>query len=291
MARINVAPEILVNPRFQRLVRKLGGDADKALGLLIRFWWAAQRHWGDNKALIPKDEFDLGDFEHLAEVGLAIVTDAGVKARGADKHFDWYLQRLQTASFAGQKSAEARREKYGTAVPLHARNAPNQNRTTGSEDVRTPPNQTRTTTEPNPNVLALTPVLVPTLDRDIVIAKAITRPTTPPAGELVDIWNSHCSSSLSQVTKVTTKRKQKLLARLREEPDLAYWEQTIKRIAASAFCRGEGTQGWRASLDWLIANDTNHAKVNEGKYDDPGSRTVSLEDRAREIFGDDYEAN
>jgi hypothetical protein len=55
-------------------------------------------------------------------------------------------------------------------------------------------------------------------------------------------------------------------------PDLDWWRLVFQRIQDSPFCRGEtggrnGQAPWTADLDWIIANDTNAAKVLEGKYD------------------------
>lgn len=132
MARINVEDNLLTNPRFQALVSRMGGDTEKAIGRLIRFWWAAQRHWCKNNSLIPLDEFELGDFGHLKEVGLAEIRADGVYARGAKEHFEWYRTLIDAAAKGGRKSAESRREKYGNATPHNARNAPKQNRTDAS---------------------------------------------------------------------------------------------------------------------------------------------------------------
>lgn len=93
MARVNVESDVLANPRFHALVRRCGGDLEKALGRLVRFWMAAQRHWGDDCGLIPDGEFAISDFEHLIEVGFAEKRPGGVYAKGSEKHFAWYLQK------------------------------------------------------------------------------------------------------------------------------------------------------------------------------------------------------
>lgn len=146
MPRINIEDDILWNPRFQALTRRLDGDIEKAIGRLIRFWWAAQRHWGKDRNLVPIEEFSVGDFEHLVDVGLAEIRPEGVYARGAQEHFDWYLSRVKSASAAGKASAAVRKKKYGTAVPSRAKNRTSTERPFESVAERT---------EPNPNPLPL----------------------------------------------------------------------------------------------------------------------------------------
>jgi hypothetical protein len=109
--------------------------------------------------------------------------------------------------------------------------------------------------------------------RDDIVLLRNTHPTTPPAEGLLGVWNSSCGPSLPKASKLTPKRKEKVLARLREEPELDYWRLTVEKLAASSFCTGNSEQGWRASFDWLIANDTNHVKTNEGKYDNKSDST------------------
>lgn len=91
--------------------------------------------------------------------------------------------------------------------------------------------------------------------------EAPSRPTKPI--DLMDLWNCH-RGSLSAAQKMTKKREAQCRVRLREEPDPAYWESVVCKMAASTFCRS----GKWANFDWLIVNDTNHVKVAEGKYDD-----------------------
>jgi hypothetical protein len=57
----------------------------------------------------------------------------------------------------------------------------------------------------------------------------------------------------------------KIRARLRKNPDLEYWKKVFQGVSESPFLRGDnGT--FKATLDWLIKNDTNSQKVYEGQY-------------------------
>jgi hypothetical protein len=87
--------------------------------------------------------------------------------------------------------------------------------------------------------------------------------------ELFDLWNSHCGD-LSKAARLTETRADKIRTRLKEEPDLSYWEKAIRNLAASEFCR---KSGW-CSFDWLIENDTNHVKAFEDKFRDQKRETA-----------------
>lgn len=82
----------------------------------------------------------------------------------------------------------------------------------------------------------------------------------------VELWNDTCPDFPS-VKKLTAKRRDKIRARLRDEPDLMAWAEVFAKISASEFCKGVNKMGWRASFDWITANAENYVKVLEGNYD------------------------
>jgi hypothetical protein len=82
----------------------------------------------------------------------------------------------------------------------------------------------------------------------------------------LEIWNAETTAPLPKALTLGSSRLRKVHARLREHaPD--WWQAAIRRVEASAFCRGANDRGWVATFDWLMANDENVAKVIEGKYD------------------------
>ena len=98
-------------------------------------------------------------------------------------------------------------------------------------------------------------------------AFALLTATVPDAVEtLRGIWNEHRAQTQPEWREMGAKRRKAAQARVRER-SLDEWEAVVKRIAASAFCRGENERGWRADPDFLLRPDT-AAKVLEGKYDD-----------------------
>jgi len=85
-----------------------------------------------------------------------------------------------------------------------------------------------------------------------------------------DRWNR--KPGLPKIRAITNGRKAKLRARLREKTFADNWGKIIDQIAASDFLIGKNDRGWRADIDWVLANDTNYAKVLEGKYNGGNGR-------------------
>ena len=106
---------------------------------------------------------------------------------------------------------------------------------------------------------------------------AAPKPTPPieRPEDLQALWNAEAHPALPRWKELTDTRRRKAAARLRDRP-LAEWREIIRRISASAFCRGEDGKGWKASPDWLLQSDT-ATKVLEGKYLRPGESPQELQ--------------
>lgn len=90
---------------------------------------------------------------------------------------------------------------------------------------------------------------------------------SPTPVSFLEIWNANCGQ-LPKVSEITNGRERKLKARLKAKPDFAKdFTDAVKHAATNAFLSGDNDRGWKAGFDWLIANDTNHVAVLEGKYD------------------------
>lgn len=119
-------------------------------------------------------------------------------------------------------------------------------------------------------------------DGTVGVPRAVCR-----AADLVELWNSTTKPPLPRCRELTDERRRKVRQRLRKRPSLTDWRAIFERIDNSQFCRGEagsrdGHQPWVADFDWIIANDTNSAKVLEGKYDNRGSPKPTLVGGARQ---------
>lgn len=66
-------------------------------------------------------------------------------------------------------------------------------------------------------------------------------------------WNAAVEhAGLPRVTRLSAARKRHVLARLKDEPDLAVWSRAFALIAADPFCRGTNDRGWRANFDYAL---------------------------------------
>jgi hypothetical protein len=86
---------------------------------------------------------------------------------------------------------------------------------------------------------------------------------------LQNLWNERIKlskSGLRNVIQNSKDRKSKERLRLKSR-DEESWTTVFDKINNSTFCCGENDQQWKASYDWIMANETNAIKVLEGKYD------------------------
>jgi hypothetical protein len=94
--------------------------------------------------------------------------------------------------------------------------------------------------------------------------------------QLLDLWNEISPIPGLRPVEMTEERRRKMLSRLKWKADRGFWRTVFEKVRDNPFLRGE-TKGWKATLDWLIKNNTNPMKVYEGQYDDqkprpPGGR-------------------
>jgi hypothetical protein len=92
------------------------------------------------------------------------------------------------------------------------------------------------------------------------------------AAAVVELWNSFCN--LPKVRQLTPSRAKKLGQRLNDPFFTEHWQAGIARAAASAFCTGQGSSGWKANLDWFLRPDS-LTKLLEGDYDGPIRRSTA----------------
>jgi hypothetical protein len=94
--------------------------------------------------------------------------------------------------------------------------------------------------------------------------------TTSRPEEFASVWNS-LRGPLPQVREFTDSRRRKIKVRMTQGLTLAKFEEVVRRCVSTPFLVGENDRGWQADFDWLIENDTNMAKVMEGKYEHGGN--------------------
>lgn len=117
MARINIEECWWTDPRRSALILALGGEM-QADWTALRAWRLAQEFWKHERSLVPKDLFDLiPNSGELVRVGLAVVRDSFVYVRGSGTYLEWVAEKRAQAQAAGKRSAEARKNKTGSAQP------------------------------------------------------------------------------------------------------------------------------------------------------------------------------
>ena len=100
---------------------------------------------------------------------------------------------------------------------------------------------------------------------------------TPP--EMVELWNSTCAlAGLPKIIRLTKTRLNKIRLRIKEyDSNPTFWESLFQRIVHTPFLIGENKRGWRVNADFVFDNDTNIARILEGKYDEsPNKDDTSL---------------
>jgi hypothetical protein len=80
---------------------------------------------------------------------------------------------------------------------------------------------------------------------------------------IIDLWNEVNPLYQKVPVALTSNRAEKLRARIKENPDLAYWRRIFENIRDIPFLRGEGPRGWKATLDYVIRNDTKGREIYE----------------------------
>lgn len=113
MARINVDDKLFLDPRYQKLVAKLGCPK-LALGNLLTAWFLAQRYWVPNKQEIPISVWNESDIsEELFKLGLAKLSTASVYVRGTEERCEWLFSVRERGSKGGSTRAARRLKSLG----------------------------------------------------------------------------------------------------------------------------------------------------------------------------------
>ena len=86
--------------------------------------------------------------------------------------------------------------------------------------------------------------------------------------QIVAAWNAG-RGPLPEIKKLTETRRRKITSRIQSDSEfLKTFIAAVQKAARTPFLCGAGKNGWRATFDWMIENDTNAIAVIEGKYDD-----------------------
>lgn len=266
MARINIEDKLFTDARFIALCNKV--PRREAIGMIVDAWYLAQRYWLTDQKYIPDEEFKMAGLEPLVDCLFAKKMDNGYYIRGSEEQFDW----LKVKQLAGKKSAEIRKNKFGSAQP--------QKGVKSRTDVEQCSANVELATEP------LTLTLTHTLNTNTKYIRAnktcankgeIADEKQTMADEIVTMWNKDLSGVLPKVMRLTTKRRTTLNAQIKKYPDLAHWQDTISKIKASDFLTGKSGV-WKANFDWIMS-ENNRIKIIEGNYENKTKEKEKWEDK------------
>jgi len=98
--------------------------------------------------------------------------------------------------------------------------------------------------------------------------------------ELLEIYDAE-RGELPPAGAVTTERLRRCAVWLAHGFTPQEFRAAVRCAAATPFLTGDGSRGWQASFDWLIANRRNVRKVLEGEYA-PQGRARARKSRARD---------
>ena len=149
-------------------------------------------------------------------------------------------------SEAGKASAAARAERKQKANKCSTHVGTN-----GQQNAR--PSQSHTSIE----------VIEPSIEG--LSAEPTDQPVTEE--EVLDAWQERMVPlGYSAIRKLTTERKRRLRARIKEYPDLEDWQRAFGALERSGFLKGDNDRGWRADFDFLL-QPKSFTKLLEGAYD------------------------
>ncbi len=93
--------------------------------------------------------------------------------------------------------------------------------------------------------------------------KSARTPTSKsPLEKFKDEFNRLCPRLIA-CRQLNDKRRKKISAELRENPDPLYWDEVFRVANKSAFMAGDNDRRWRANIDFIIRC---HIEIVEGKY-------------------------
>jgi predicted phage replisome organizer len=95
-------------------------------------------------------------------------------------------------------------------------------------------------------------------------------------------FNIKCTK-LNPITTMTTKRKQSILARVKEN-GIESIDIVFENSSKSKFMSGDNDRNWTATFDWIM-KPSNYIKVLEGNYKDKEATTNS--GRLEDVYSDD----
>ena len=288
--RVNFDDEDEKNPRFGALTEEVG-SADKARGMLIRFWRLCVKPWGEKLPLAHAD-FDLGRLGVMLETGWAVEYNGGIQAYDAAARFKWYWDCCEKSRKAKAKRDERKAERAAASANRSDKTPAGHQ----LESSRTPAGLQLDTSgspagDPPIPVLIPVPVLSSKTDRPAELATVhnaregaparVDLPDGQSAGQenefppgltldgLIAIWNDFRHPVMPEADVLDPDLVPGALEALAAHPEASYWQARMKQLIESPFARGEVAtesfpQGWVANLGYFVQM---HEAIRAGRVD------------------------
>lgn len=120
MTCITIYERFWTDPRLARLQKRIGHHA--AIGIVIQLWRDGLFNHKTGGVLAPDYFKGLDYWKDLLECEFVKERQSGFYVKGTKRAIEDFQRETTAKSRAGKKSAEARKAKYGTSVPLNAVN-------------------------------------------------------------------------------------------------------------------------------------------------------------------------
>lgn len=314
MPRINIDTEFFGDPRIEATANASGMSLYEARGRLLTLWnfcYCQIRSDLSHKEALIHSGGHADFIKNATEFGLIDQTESGYRVKGTEKRFGYLIKCRE----AGKRSAESRKQKYGSSNP----------RSNKSDEVENPtgssPEGTFTNSGTSQELLPL--ALALDLDKtsskeDVSISGEIgpaPKPKKSDSGKadpspdlaarpLFDLWNS-IRGDVSPCVRLTAGLRTKIQTRLKDKRDLAYWDKIFRYLNQTPFYNGENDRGWVADLNFILHNQDRHVRIagkiradhfRKGKevdvFEQARKETIARreqkEQRRREIARDDH---
>lgn len=267
MSWVKMRKNLRDDPRVRAISRATSTDLRSTCGALFWFWAYADDHSRDGELphTTPQDVDDLvatpGFAGALQAVHWLQVSDAGnVLVPRFDEHNgDTARERAQSA-----KRQSLYRNRNGvtgtvtggvTGSVTHGKNCASPDTTHPTPPHTDTPEIPLSPSAPKPDGLQLS---MPGAESDAL-----------EPDDLVQGYNDLCAAKwgLPRVTlPLGDERRKRIKTRLKEHPDIGFWETVFANIGKSELLRSGSDKWVGATLDWLTKNATNPTRVFEGQY-------------------------
>lgn len=253
--RINIEDDIECREEFWKLIELTGASRDAALGMLVRFFRLCQPKYVKGEPLM-RQELERAKLDVMIESGWAVPDREGFMTIGAERQFNWLLQKKA----AGECSGRRRREKAAVERDETSVERPLNGMPTEGNGI-----------EPLTLTLSLSPSLSQKQKKEEEVI------SDDPSHPLIEIWKEHCGE-LRGIKHHSPKRLEKCKKAWKQTPDPTYWIDAVQRMARSSFLTGRTPNprqlNWKAGFDWMLSTNKdgieNLTNVLEGAFDDRG---------------------